>query len=175
MGWQRVLTYLKFLNDTLLIRLVEPLELRLKKKKGPPKLCLCDHSLRASWLQEILPLTPQGLDAAPHLSDISGHIAESITGYFLGNMPGLDLAWFPERGAEPEVDFSITVGEYRIPVEIKYRRPIDTHRDTLGLRAFLDKTVYNAPFGVLVTLLDEVCIDDPRVIALPMSSLLLMR
>ncbi|RMD64421.1 DUF4143 domain-containing protein, partial [Candidatus Parcubacteria bacterium] len=174
-GWQRVLAYLRFLNDTLLIRLVQQLEILLKRLRGRPKICLCDHSLRASWLQEIIPLTVDGLRAAPHLPDLAGHLAESIVGYFLGTIPGLDLAWFLERGAEPEVDFVLTVGEHRIPLEVKYRLRIDEHRDTLGLRAFLEKTVYNAPFGILVTLTDDVTVHDPRIITLPLSSLLLMR
>jgi predicted AAA+ superfamily ATPase len=174
-GYQRVLAYLRFLNDTLLIRLVQPLELRLKRRKGSPKICLCDHSLRASWLQEVIPLTPEDLQQNPHLGDLAGHIAESVVGYFLGTIPGLDLAWFPERGIEPEVDFIITIGEHRIPIEVKYRQRIDEHRDTLGLRAFLEKTVYHAPFGILITLQDDVSIADPRIIALPLSSLLLMR
>jgi len=173
-GWQKVLAYLRLLNDTLLIRLINPLELRLKRRKGRPKVCLCDHSLRASWLQEMIPLTPEALERSPQ-SDLAGHIAESIVGYFLGSIPGLDIAWFPERGAEPEVDFVITVGEHRIPLEVKYRQHIDGHRDTLGLRAFMEKVVYNAPFGVLVTLSDDVKVSDPRVVALPLSSLLLMR
>lgn len=171
----RVLAYLKFLHDTLLIRLVHPLELRLKRKKGSPKICLCDHSLRASWLQENIPLTSEELSASPHLSDLAGHLAESIAGYFLGTIPGLDLSWFPEREIEPEIDFIITVGEYRIPVEIKYRQRIDGHRDTLGIRAFMEKSVYNAPFGILVTLSDNATIDDPRIVTLPLSSLLLLR
>ena len=174
-GWQQVLNYLKFLNDTLLIRLVNPSEIRIQRRKGQPKICLCDHSLRASWLQEIIPVTPAALDLSPHLSDLAGRIAESITGYFLGSIPGLDLAWFPERGAEPEVDFVVAVGEYRIPLEIKYRRHIDGHRDTIGLRTFIEKTVYNAPFGVLVTLTDDVKVADPRIVTLPLSSMLLMR
>jgi predicted AAA+ superfamily ATPase len=174
-GWQRVLQYLRFLNDTLLIRLVTPLEIRLKKRKGNPKLCLCDHGLRASWLQEIVPIAPPALAQTPHLSDLAGHLAESIAGYYLGSIPGLDLAWFPERGAEPEVDFVVTVGEYRIPIEIKYRSRIDEHHDTMGLRAFIEKTVYNAPFGVLVTLTDGIEIGDPRIVAIPLSTLLLLR
>jgi len=103
------------------------------------------------------------------------HKAESIAGYFLGNIPGLDIACFPQRGAEPEVDFVITIGDHRIPLEIEYRQHIDGHRDTLGLRAFIEKTVYNAPFGVLATLSDDVVVADPRIVALPLSSLLLMR
>lgn len=174
-GWRRILDYLRFLNDTLLISLVQPLELRLKRRKGQPKICLCDHSLRASWLHEVIPITPENLQSSPHLSDLAGHMAESITGYFLSSIPGLDLNWFPERGAEPEVDFIITVGEHRIPLEVKYRHKIDAHRDTLGLRAFIEKTVYNAPFGILTTLSDDVSVDDPRIVALSLSTLLLLR
>lgn len=174
-GWNRVLAYLRFLNNTLLIRLIDPLEIRIKKRKGRPKICLCDHALRASWLQESIPLSPQGLINAPHMSDLAGHVAESVLGYFLAGIPGLDVAWFPERGAEPEVDYIISVGEFRIPIEIKYRRYIDSHRDTIGLRSFIEKTVYNAPFGILVTLDDNVTIDDHRIVAIPLSSFLLFR
>ncbi len=174
-GWQRILTYLKFLDGSLLLRLVNPLEIRLKRKKGNNKLCLCDPGLRASWLQEVIPLDPEGLRRSPHLSTLAGHLAESVAGYFLANVPGLDVAHFPERGTEPEVDFVLTVGEQRIPLEMKYRQVIDQQRDTLGLRAFIEKTVNNAPFGVLVTLEDGVEVRDPRIVALPLSSLLLMR
>ena len=95
-------------------------------------------------------------------------------GYFLGSLVNLDVAHFPERGGEPEVDFVVTVGEQRIPIEVKYRRRID-HEDTVGLRAFMEKPYYNAPFAVLVTLTDDVGSDDPRIVSMPLSSLLLMR
>lgn len=173
-GWKRVFAYLKFLDGTLLLRLVEPLELKLKRRRGASKLCLCDHALRAAWLQEVVPITPEGLEQFPYLSDLAGHIAESVAGYFLRSIINLDVAHFPERGAEPEVDFVLTVGEQRIPIEVKYRRRID-YRDTLGLRSFIEKAHYNAPFGILVTLMDEVASDDPRIVSLPLSSLLLMR
>ena len=173
-GWQRVLAYLKFLDGTLLMRLIEPLELRLKKARGSYKLCLCDHALRASWLQEVIPLDPGGLAASPHLHDLAGRIAESAAGYFLKSITGLEVAHFPERAAEPEVDFILTVGEQRIPVELKYRNRID-FEDTRGLRSFIEKSAYNAPFGLLVTLDDTVNIDDPRIVVLPLSTLLLMR
>jgi predicted AAA+ superfamily ATPase len=173
-GWHRVLAYLKFLDGTLLLRLIEPLELRLKRRRGPSKVCLCDHTLRAAWLQEVVPLTPDELDASPHLSDLAGRIAESTVGYFFRSIIGLDVSHFPERGAEPEVDFVLTVGEQRIPVEVKYRRRIE-HRDSVGLRAFIEKPHYNAPFGMLVTLSDEPGSEDPRIVSLPLSSLLLLR
>ena len=173
-GWQRILAYLKFLDGALLIRLIEPLELRLKRRRGASKLCLCDPMLRAAWLQEVIPLDPEGLAASPHLYDLAGHIAESVVGYFFRSVIGLDVAHFPERKAEPEVDFILTVGEQRIPVEVKYRRRID-HRDTLGLRSFIEKSHYNAPFGVLVTMADGPATEDPRIVSLPLSTLLLLR
>ncbi|MCX5674723.1 MAG: AAA family ATPase [Planctomycetota bacterium] len=174
-GWQRILTYLRFLDGTLLLKLVEPLELRLKRRRGNLKLCLCDHGLRASWLQETVPLDVDGLAQAPHLHDLAGHLAESVVGYFLGGIPHLDLAHFPECGAEPEVDFVLTIGAQRIPLEVKYRGRIDPHGDTLGLRAFIEKSVYNAPFGVLVTMHDDVAVPDPRIVAVSLPSLLLLR
>ncbi|MBI4082348.1 MAG: ATP-binding protein [Candidatus Lambdaproteobacteria bacterium] len=174
-GWQRIRAYLQFLEGTLLLKLVQPLELRLKRRRGNPKLCLCDHGLRASWLQEVVPLHAQGLDDNPHLTDLAGHLAESIVGFYLCGLPHLDVAHLPERDTDPEVDFVLTVGERRIPLEVKYRRRIDLQRDTLGLRAFIEKTVNNAPFGILVTLHDGVVIPDPRIVPVSLPSLLLMR
>jgi predicted AAA+ superfamily ATPase len=173
-GWQRILNYLKFLDGTLLVRLIEPLELRLKRRRGPSKLCLCDHALRAAWLQEKIPLDPEALAQEPHLTDLAGRIAESTVGYFFRSIVGLDVAHFPERAAEREVDFVLTVGEQRIPVEVKYRRRVG-HEETLGLRQKIEKTVYQAPFGILITQGEEVATDDPRIVSLPLSSLLLMR
>jgi predicted AAA+ superfamily ATPase len=174
-GWNRILNYLKFLDGTLLIRLIPPLELRLKRRRSSSKICLCDHALRASWLQEIVPLDPTELRAQSDLTDLAGHLAESTLGYFFASIPNLDVAHFPARGSEPEVDFVITVGTRRIPIEVKYRRRIDSHQDTVGLRAFLEKTVYNAPFGLLVTLDDDQTLADPRIIPISLSSLLWLR
>ena len=55
------------------------------------------------------------------------------------------------------------------------RRRIDPHRDTLGLRTFLEKRHYNAPFGVLVTMLDGVEMRDPRIVPVSLRSLLMTR
>ena len=174
-GWQRIMSYFRFLEGSLLLRLIRPLELRLKRTRGPSKICVVDHGLRASWLEETIPLVADQLDRSPHLSDLAGHIAESVTGAFFSGIPNLDVAHFPERATEPEVDFVLTLGEKRIPVEVKYRRRIDPHRDTLGLRSFLEKTHYNAPFAVLVTMLDGVQIPDPRIVPVSLPSLLLIR
>jgi predicted AAA+ superfamily ATPase len=174
-GMVRVQQYMKFLSGSLLIRLIEPLEIRLKKKRGAPKICLVDHGLRASWLQEIVPLAPDALAAADPLSDLAGRIAESAAGATLSTIAGLDLAHFPRRPSEPEIDYVLTIGTLRIPMEIKYRRRIDPLADTEGLRTFLEKTVYNAPFALLITQTDEAEVADPRIVTLPLSSLLLLR
>lgn len=174
-GVRRVQAYLRCLADTLLLRLVAPLEIRLKRRRGSPKICLVDHGLRASWLQERIPLDPSRLREQPDLTPVAGHLAESITGSVLSTIAGLDLAHFPERQGEPEVDFVLTIGTHRIPVEVKYQARIDPMRDTEGLRTFIEKTVNHAPFGLLITQGSTPNVEDPRIVALPLSSLMLLR
>ena len=98
-----------------------------------------------------------------------------VAGYFFASLTGLSVAHLPERGGDPEVDFILTIGERRIPVEIKYRRGIDPWRDTSGLRTFMEKAANNAPFGLLVTRGDTAAIDDPRIIAVSLPALLIVR
>ena len=174
-GIQRVHHYLRFLDDTLLLRLIPPLELRLKRKRGNAKLCLVDHGLRASWLQEYIPLTPEALAAQPELTAMAGHLAESIFGSVAATIPGLDIAHFPQRGADREVDFILIVGDRRLPVEIKYQRRIDPMRDTIGIRSFVEKSINNAPFGLLITQDDAGPVDDPRIVTMPLSTFMLLR
>lgn len=174
-GAQRIRQYLDFLDRALLVRLVQPLEIRLKKTRGAPKLCLADQALRAAWLGEMVPLEPTALATDPHLADLAGRIAESATGAYLSTIGGLGLAHFPARSTEPEIDFVLTIGMHRIPLEVKYRKRIDPFSDTEGLRTFIEKAVNHAPFGILVTQSDGVVLDDPRIVPIPLSSLLLLR
>jgi predicted AAA+ superfamily ATPase len=174
-GPLRINHYLRFLGDTLLLRLVEPLEIRLKKKRGNLKICLADHGLRASWLQEVVPLDPGELEQNPHSTSLAGHLAESVVGATLATIPSLDMAYAPKRGGEPEVDFIMTIGTRRIPLEVKYQRRIDPLRHTEALRTFIENRYNNAAFGLLVTQADDASVDDPRIVALPLSSLMLLR
>ena len=174
-GGQRVANYLRFLSDTLLIRLIPPLEIRLKRKRGSPKLCLVDHGLRASWLQEQIPLTPDALTQHPELATMAGHIAESVFGSVASTIKGLDISHFPERGVEREVDFVLTVGYRRLPVEIKYQKRIDQPSATQGISSFMEKPVNNAPFGLLITQDDSAAVDDPRIVNMPLSTFMLLR
>lgn len=149
-GDQRVRHYLDFLDSSLLVRAVQPLEIRLKKQRSSPRLCLCDHGVRAAWLQESVPLVPSELANAPHLATVAGHLVESIVGYYLSTLTGLDLAHLPEGPDQPEVDFVVTAGTKRLPIEVKYRRRVDGVRDTAGLISFLDKPANEARTGLLV-------------------------
>ena len=47
--------------------------------------------------------------------------------------------------------------------------------DTLGLRAFLEKSANNAPFGLLVTRDDAPAVADPRILTVGLSALLIVR
>ena len=69
----------------------------------------------------------------------------------------------------------LTIGEKRIPVEVKYRRVIDPLADTVGLRTFLEKAVNNAPFALLIARDDTPAVADPRILTLPLSALLIVR
>jgi predicted AAA+ superfamily ATPase len=175
LGLPKVRQYLRFLADTLLLRLVDPLQIRLKRTQGSAKICLADHGLRASWLQEIVPLDPEALTREPHLTVLAGHLAESVLGATLSTISHLDLAHVPGRTGEPEVDFVLTIGTRRIPVEVKYQRKIDPLRDTEALRTFLEKAANNAPFGLLITQADADAVVDPRIVALPLSTVMLLR
>jgi len=55
----------------------------------------------------VVPLTRQS--GGPHVV-LAGHLAESAVGAFLGDLPHLQVSHFPERAAEPEVDFVLTIG-----------------------------------------------------------------
>ncbi|MCW5890382.1 MAG: ATP-binding protein [bacterium] len=98
-GVQRVRHDMDFLDATLLLRLVPPLEIGLKKRRGAATICLADHGLRASWLQEVVPLTVAGLAKHPLLADLAGHIAESIAGACLSTIGG--STWRTSPSAKP--------------------------------------------------------------------------
>ena len=51
------------------------------------------------------------------------------------------------------LDFVLEIGDQQIPVQVNYRRSIDPVGDTRGIRAF---------------------VDDPRIIAMPLSTFMLL-
>lgn len=170
-GPARVRANLNFLAETLLIRLVNPLEIRLKKQRSNAKICLVDHALRASWLQERISLTQPANQSEAMLA---GYIAESTVGTVLSAITHLDIAWLPARQKNQEVDFVMVLGNQRIPIEVKYRTKV--HQDDLrGITEFLDREINQASFGIVVTKNDEVVIEDKRLICMPLSTFMLLR
>ena len=165
---------LKFLAHALLVYEIPPLEALVKRQPHPSKLCLCDHFVREAWFQEQVPLAPQELAKAPEaVATTAGHIIESDIGYYLKGIPGVNISWLPRRGEEPELDFVLTIGLKRIPVEAKYCRCRHAG-DSAGIRWFCDQAKYNAPFGLLVT--QELSgPQNEKVIAVPAYAMLCVR
>lgn len=174
-GRQRVAQYLDFLHEALLLHLIDPLEMRLKRTRAPKKICLSDHVLRAAVLRETVPLVDDTGDGGPPSAELAGRIADSIVGAYLASMPGLGLAYRPERRNESEIDYVATIGDRRIPIEVKYQRRIDPVRDPAALLSWIGVLGERAPFGLLVVRETTVSIDDPRIVAIPLRSLLLLR
>ncbi|MFM8449035.1 MAG: ATP-binding protein, partial [Haliscomenobacter sp.] len=172
-GEQRVRTYLKFLSDTLLLRLIQPMEIRLKKKRSDPKICLADHGLRASWLQEYIPLNFVNDESNQDIATIAGFLAESVVGSMLSSVGGLDISYLPPRGNEPELDFVITIGDQRIPIEVKYRNTVKSEHYK-GLEWFVSNPLNRAPFGILISK-NPVESSHDQIISIPLKHFLLLR
>lgn len=171
----KVTDAIDFLADSLLLYRVMPLEMLAKKQGHAPKLCVCDHFVRNGILQETLPLDPEALKKCIEaVATQVGHLVESVLGYFLKGIPGVELAWFPQRSEEPEVDLVLTIGTSRIPLEVKYRRDKPAKSDLRGIESFCGKPAYAADFGLIVTQIAEGPLGD-HAIAVPASTFLLLR
>ena len=140
-----------FLTDSLLVCAVPSFEGLGTSKPSAAKYCLFDHLVREAWLQERLPLDVEGL-AEAHESVMTqvGHLAESVVGSYFSSVPRLELSWFPGTANEAEVDFVITCGLKRIPVEVKYRHRVQ-ESDLTAIRDFIGRPKYSAPFGLVIT------------------------
>jgi predicted AAA+ superfamily ATPase len=171
---ERVHTYVKFLAESLLIRVIPSLELRMKKKRSDSKICLVDHGLRASWLQERISLVTGNVPVDSVQSTLSGFLAESVSGSLFSSISGLDIAHLPARGQDPEIDFVLTVGDFRIPVEVKYRNSIEPSHVN-GLSWFMSNPLNRAPFGILLTKHDSPDFQRDDIVALPLSSAMLLK
>lgn len=164
---------LQALADTALMRILPWPVLNPNRPRNAVKLCLTDHTLRASWLRERVPLAPDVLDASPELTMLAGHMAQSVLGATASVIRNLDTDRVPTPPREPDLDFVFTVGDQQIPVQVNYRRNIDPVRDTRGIRSFVEEPAKRAPFGLLITREDTPPIDDPRIVAMPLSTFML--
>ena len=76
------------------------------------------------------------------------------------------------QNGEPEVDYVITLGETRIPIEVKYRAHALTESNLYGLRSFVAKKDNHAPFGIMITRTEPAVFDT--VVAIPARRFLLL-
>lgn len=165
--------YMQALADTALIRLLPWPVLNFNRPRDVIKLCLADHVLRASWLWERVPLAPDALNANPELTTLAMHMARSVLGAAASIVRGLDIARVPTPPREPDVDFVLEAGDQQIPVQVNYLRRIDPVPDTRGIKAFVEEPAKRAPFGLLITREDGPAIDDPRIVAMPLSTFMM--
>jgi predicted AAA+ superfamily ATPase len=176
----KIYEVLDYLTETMLVHRIDPLEILLQKKRNGAKYCLCDHFIREVWLQEEVPLLPSKLIGANEsLAALAGHVMESLLGYFLRSLSNLEISWFPPRKSEPEVDYIVTIGLQRIPIEVKYSRKKPSKIDISGLLSFCGLDKYNAPFGLLITQeyaepLVHLGPNCKNIIAIPASTFLLL-
>ena len=60
-------------------------------------------------------------------------------------------------------------------MEVKYPNRIDHVGDTLGLRAFIERTSNRAPFRLLITQGDTLPVDaPPHIVTMPLSTFMLI-
>ena len=138
------------------------------------KICLADHALCASWLQERVSLALDAVGAGPEITTLAGHIAQSGLGTTASVIRGLEIHRVPMPPREPDLDFVLEVGDQQIPVQVNYRRNSDPVRDARGIRAFVENPAKRAPFGLLITRADGPAINDPRIVAMPLSTFMLL-
>ena len=85
---------------------------------------------------------------------VSKKACRNAESYFLAGIPDLSVSWFPPRGNEPEVDFILTIGTRRIPIEVKYTaNPAPS--DARGVERFLARFPRLARRGLVVCRVDR--------------------
>lgn len=170
---KEVVSALRFLERTLLICRLRPVEIGRSHRNASPTVCLCDHFLRYAVLREFVPLTPRELQGKEALAGSAGQLVEGIIGYLFASTDGIDASCLPGRSDELEVDVILTVGVTHIPIEVKYRRGGLADKDLTGIREFCRRKHHEAPFGLVVTQQRSGPVGDD-VVAVPAKALLML-
>lgn len=164
---------LDFLTESLLLKEIPVLEGIGRRAQNPSKICLSDHFIREAWLQEQLPLTGDGLaQCSQVVATQTGHLAESIVGAYLADIPGVEASWLPDSDKQGEIDFVLTLGLKRLPIEVKYRAKLKGD-ETRHLVSFCRDPKWEAPFGLVIT--PDVFSEKDGMIYLPLFALLALR
>lgn len=107
------------------------------------------------------------------IATIAGFLAESVVGSMLSSVGGLDISYLPPQGNEPKLDFVITIGDQRIPIEVKYRNTVKSEHYK-GLEWFVSNPLNRAPFGILISK-NPVESSNDQIISIPLKHFLLLR
>jgi predicted AAA+ superfamily ATPase len=170
-GNREIRSALDYLEKTLLVRFLRPIQLLRKNNTGHPTICLCDHFIRYAVTRESIPLVPRELRVRDQaIATQAGHIIESVCGNFFSEFSGISTATFPGNNKEKEVDIVLSIGCQKIPIEIKYRNSFSKD-DLEGLKSFCNKPQYEAPFGIVITQEKSGIVSD-RIIAVPAKTIL---
>ncbi|MDR1963380.1 MAG: DUF4143 domain-containing protein [Planctomycetaceae bacterium] len=168
---EKVRILLDFFEQSMLIKVVKPFEHRIRNARECVKICLCDHAIRKARMKENIPLYGATANA-----DMAGYIIEGIVGTFFSSVKNLGVSYFPaDKNKSNEVDFILEIGDHHIPVEVKYS---NNPNFGPGLKEFLNKAAYNAPFGLLITKDDiqtDFSADTKKIIPISVKRLLLLK
>jgi predicted AAA+ superfamily ATPase len=156
---------LDFFDNSMLIRIIKTSQHRYAGAKTQVKPCLCDHSIRAAWLEDV-----SLYESTPN-SDMAGGIVEGMVGYLLSSIDGISVSYLPPKGDQKEIDYIIEIGDKHIPVEVKYQNDLPRQFD--AIEHYLDKPVNNASFGIVVTKTQSEV--KERIIAIPFKTFLLLQ
>ncbi len=164
---------LDFLTESLLLQEIPVIEGVGKKPASSSKYCLSDHFIREAWLSEQIPLTSSGLSRCTEaVTTQAGHLAESVVGAFLASLPDVEVSWLPGSDAQGEIDFVLTLGLKRIPIEVKYRAKLNGD-ETQHLVTFCQDPKWEAAFGLVIT--RDTFDERNGMIYLPLFALLALR
>jgi len=143
---------LAFLEETMLVRRVRQLEMLCRKNDGCCKYCVCDPFVRNSFLGEDIPLDPSELASVDQaVATQAGHLVESCIGNHCSQIPRVDLSWVSQKANTDEIDFILTIGDKRIPIEVKYVSRKIRQSDYEAVSKFALNPHYGAEFGLVAT------------------------
>lgn len=156
-----------FFDNSMLLRFIRTSQHRYARPQSQVKPCLCDHAIRAAWLEEV-----SLCESTPN-EDMAGHIVEGMVGYLLSSIDGISISYIPDSKTQGEIDYIIEIADKHIPVEVKYRNKLPQFK---ALEDYLSNPVNNAPFGLVVTK-DQSGIygAHKNIIAIPLKNFLLLQ
>lgn len=142
---------LAYLEESLLIRRVRPVEMRNRKNNQTSTIALCDHFVREAFLGDSVPIEPTRLRgrSAP-VSTQAGNLMESTVAFHVGAAGSFHLNYVPECRGEPEIDVLVSYGARRLPIEVKYQRVVKK-ADWGPIDQFCSVEANQSDFGLLVT------------------------